>query len=105
MTYSTLPALAGGYSGSPHLLVAIDYPAALALRHMPALIEELPKYLLAPEVSSPAALRAGPAPKDAADHHEEYRRAHQRGAGPDPVRLYPDATPSVCTAGHVQAAR
>jgi len=35
-----------------HLPVAIDYPAALALRHMAALIDDLPKYLLAPEVSA-----------------------------------------------------
>jgi len=34
------------------LPVAIDYPAALALRQMAALIDVLPKYLLAPEVSA-----------------------------------------------------
>jgi len=34
------------------LPVAIDYPAALALRQMAALIDDLPKYLLAPEVSA-----------------------------------------------------
>nr|WP_312691162.1 tyrosine-type recombinase/integrase [Kosakonia sp.] len=33
-----------------HLLVAIDYPAALALRQMALVQDELPKYLLAPEV-------------------------------------------------------
>lgn len=52
MTYSALPALAGGYSGSSQLPVAIDYPAALALRQMAALIDDLPRYLLAPEVSA-----------------------------------------------------
>ena len=31
--------------------VAIDYPAALALRQMALVQDELPKYLLAPEVS------------------------------------------------------
>ena len=34
------------------LPVAIDYPAALALRQMAALADDLPKYLLAPEVSA-----------------------------------------------------
>ncbi|NNS10019.1 site-specific integrase [Erwinia sp. JH02] len=36
----------------PSFPVAIDYPAALALRQMAALIDDLPKYLLAPEVSA-----------------------------------------------------
>jgi len=39
-------------SPSSQLPVAIDYPAALALRQMAALIDDLPKYLLAPEVSA-----------------------------------------------------
>ncbi|EAV8496316.1 phage integrase family protein, partial [Salmonella enterica] len=34
------------------LPVAIDYPAALALRQMAIVQDELPKYLLAPEVSA-----------------------------------------------------
>ncbi len=43
--------------GSPQspgtlLPVAIDYPAALALRQMALVQDELPKYLLAPEVSA-----------------------------------------------------
>ncbi len=33
-------------------LVAIDYPAALAFRQMSMVHDELPKYLLAPEVSA-----------------------------------------------------
>jgi len=33
---------------SSPLPVAIDYPAALALRRMAALVDDLPKYLLAP---------------------------------------------------------
>ncbi|HAT3956103.1 TPA: phage integrase family protein [Kluyvera ascorbata] len=37
---------------SPSLPVAIDYPAALALRQMALGQDELPKYLLAPEVSA-----------------------------------------------------
>lgn len=37
---------------SLHLPVAIDYPAALALRQMALVQDELPKYLLAPEVSA-----------------------------------------------------
>ncbi len=35
------------------LPVAIDYPAALALRQMALVHDELPKYLLAPEISAP----------------------------------------------------
>lgn len=35
-----------------HLPVAIDYPAALVLRQMALVQDELPKYLLAPEVSA-----------------------------------------------------
>lgn len=38
--------------GAAQLPVAIDYPAALALRQMAALVDDLPKYLLAPEVSA-----------------------------------------------------
>lgn len=38
--------------GKLHLPVAIDYPAALALRQMAIVQDELPKYLLAPEVSA-----------------------------------------------------
>jgi integrase len=34
------------------LPVAIDYPAALALRQMAIVQDEMPKYLLAPEVSA-----------------------------------------------------
>ena len=34
------------------LPVAIDYPAALSLRQMALAQDELPKYLLAPEVSA-----------------------------------------------------
>ena len=37
---------------SPQLPVVIDYPAALALRQMSMVHDELPKYLLAPEVSA-----------------------------------------------------
>ncbi|EHS0462889.1 phage integrase family protein [Escherichia coli] len=37
---------------SAQLPVAIDYPAALALRQMSMVHDELPKYLLAPEVSA-----------------------------------------------------
>ena len=37
---------------SAPLPVAIDYPAALALRQMPLIQGKLPKYLLAPEVSA-----------------------------------------------------
>ena len=40
-------------AGQPASLpVAIDYPAALALRQMSMVHDELPKYLLAPEVSA-----------------------------------------------------
>ena len=44
--YPTLPSQAAS------LPVAIDYPAALALRQMAMVHEELPRYLLAPEVSA-----------------------------------------------------
>lgn len=37
---------------APYLPVSIDYPAALALRQMALIQDELPKYLLAPEVSA-----------------------------------------------------
>ncbi|EME6100510.1 TPA: hypothetical protein OB645_005064, partial [Escherichia coli] len=37
---------------SAPLPVAIDYPAALALRQMALIQGKLPKYLLAPEVSA-----------------------------------------------------
>ncbi|HHD2155860.1 TPA: tyrosine-type recombinase/integrase, partial [Klebsiella pneumoniae] len=49
-----MPALPGpGVSFSAaQLPVAIDYPAALALRQMALIQDELPKYLLAPEVSA-----------------------------------------------------
>ncbi|HIA3418214.1 TPA: phage integrase family protein, partial [Escherichia coli] len=46
-----LPAVCTPVS-SPPLPGAIDYPAALALRQMAAAQDELPKYLLAPEVSA-----------------------------------------------------
>ena len=43
----------GGYSTTgAQLPVSIDYPAALALRQMALVQDELPKYLLAPEVSA-----------------------------------------------------
>ena len=49
-----IPAIPGqGVSFSAaQLPVAIDYPAALALRQMALVQDELPKYLLAPEVSA-----------------------------------------------------
>ncbi len=61
---------------SAQLPVAIDYPAALALRQMSMVHDELPKYLLAPEVSAPASLCPGSAPQDAACHSVEHRRAY-----------------------------
>lgn len=42
----------GQPSAATSLPVAIDYPAALALRQMAAHLDDLPKYLLAPEVSA-----------------------------------------------------
>ncbi|HHT2537529.1 TPA: phage integrase family protein, partial [Klebsiella pneumoniae] len=48
---SSLPAVS--HQGhSLQLPVAIDYPAALALRQMALVQDELPKYLLAPEISA-----------------------------------------------------
>jgi integrase len=41
------------YGSAPaQLPVAIDYPAALALRQMALVQDELPKYLLAPEINA-----------------------------------------------------
>ncbi|WP_176504357.1 site-specific integrase [Enterobacter sp. CC120223-11] len=49
-----IPSLPGGHLGVTERLlpVAIDYPAALALRQLAALHDDLPKYLLAPEISA-----------------------------------------------------
>lgn len=44
MTHSFLPVQAGGSAGTLQLPVAINYPATL--------LDDLPKYLLAPEVSA-----------------------------------------------------
>lgn len=44
--------LYSGLSAQPQLPVSIDYPSALALRQMALVQDELPKYLLAPEVSA-----------------------------------------------------
>ncbi|EKQ9980164.1 phage integrase family protein, partial [Cronobacter sakazakii] len=49
VTMNNYPALS---SQAVSLPVAIDYPAALALRQMALVQDELPKYLLAPEVSA-----------------------------------------------------
>ncbi|CCJ87562.1 Resolvase [Cronobacter dublinensis 582] len=49
MTMINYPALPSQAASLP---VAIDYPAALALRQMAMVHEELPRYLLAPEVSA-----------------------------------------------------
>ncbi|KKZ15810.1 resolvase [Serratia marcescens] len=47
----TVPGQGVSFSAA-QLPVAIDYPAALALRQMALVQDELPKYLLAPEVSA-----------------------------------------------------
>ena len=49
-----VPAIPGVHSGvmPSQLPIAVDYPAALALRQMALVQDELPKYLLAPEVSA-----------------------------------------------------
>ncbi|MCX0498984.1 site-specific integrase [Erwinia billingiae] len=52
MTQTLLPALGGGQFHALPLPVAIDYPAALALRQMAVKHDEYPKYLLAPEISA-----------------------------------------------------
>ncbi len=48
-----LPAPIHHARDAAQLPVAIDYPAALALRQMSMVHDELPKYLLAPEVRIP----------------------------------------------------
>ncbi len=63
-------------AGQPASLpVAIDYPAALALRQMSMVHDELPKYLLAPQASARPS-RPGSAPQDAAGDTVEHRCAH-----------------------------
>ncbi|WP_202308562.1 site-specific integrase [Dryocola clanedunensis] len=53
MNSTSLPVLSGPHTGTRALLpVAIDYPAALALRQMALAHDDYPKYLLAPEVSA-----------------------------------------------------
>lgn len=53
MSIPPLPALPGSHSVNPAPLpVAIDYPAALALRQMAQVHDDYPKYLLAPEISA-----------------------------------------------------
>ncbi len=47
-----LPAPIHHARDAAQLPVAIDYPAELALRQMSMVHDELPKYLLAPEVSA-----------------------------------------------------
>ncbi|KAF1366623.1 site-specific integrase [Yokenella regensburgei] len=50
---ASLPSIHGEITSRlSQLPVAIDYPAALALRQMALVQDELPKYLLAPEVSA-----------------------------------------------------
>ena len=44
--------LAGNSASGAQLPVSIDYPAALALRQMALVQDELPKYLLAPEINA-----------------------------------------------------
>ncbi|EDT2962842.1 phage integrase family protein [Salmonella enterica subsp. enterica] len=51
MSQTTLPALYAQVP-TPQLPVAIDYPAAIALRKLAIMYDELPKYLLAPEISA-----------------------------------------------------
>ncbi len=66
-------------AGQPASLpVAIDYPAALALRQMSMVHDELPKYLLALLAPSgvPCSVRPGSAPQDAAGHTVEHRSTH-----------------------------
>jgi len=49
VTMNNFPALPSQAASLP---IAIDYPAALALRQMAMVHEEMPRYLLAPEVSA-----------------------------------------------------
>lgn len=100
-----MPALQGpGVSFSAaQLPVAIDYPAALALRQMALIQDELPKYLLAPEVS--ALLHYVP------DLHRKMLLATLWNTGArinEALALtrgiFAGATVSVRAAGHAQAA-
>lgn len=80
--------------------VAIDYPAALALRQMALVQDELPKYLLAPEVSALLHYVPDLHRKMLAGNPLEHRRTYQRGAGADPGGFFAGATVSVRAAGH-----
>ncbi len=100
MSQPPLPAV---FTQTPSALlpVAIDYPAALALRQMAMQHDDYPKYLLAPEVS--ALLHYVP------DLHRRLLLATlwntgERSAGPDTGRLFAGATVSVCAAGHPETA-
>lgn len=52
MDMHNYPAITGQALSVATLPVAIDYPAALALRQMAAMLDDYPKYLLAPEVNA-----------------------------------------------------
>ncbi len=66
-----------GYTTPPaQLPVAIDYPAALALRQMAAENGRVSAVPAGTEGQRPAALCAGSAPQDAVHYPLEYRRAH-----------------------------
>ena len=86
---------------SAQMPVAIDYPAALALRQMALVQDELPKYLLSPEVS--ALLHYVP------DLHRKMllatlwnTGARINGAGTDPGGFFAGTAVSVCAVGHTQ---
>jgi integrase len=83
--------------------VAIDYPAALALRQMALVQDELPKYLLAPEIS--ALLHYVP------DLHRKMLLATLWNTGArinEALALtrgdFSGTAVSVCAAGHAQTA-
>ena len=102
MSGPQLLSLHGSFLTPPATLpVAIDYPAALALRQMALVQDELPKYLLAPEIS--ALLHYVP------DLHRKMLlatlwngRTYKRSAGADAGRFFSGAAISVRTAGHAQ---
>lgn len=104
MNHTLLPALAGGQFQAQQLPVAIDYPAALALRHMGRAGQRPAEVPAGTGGQRPALLHARPAAQDAVHHAVEHRRAHQRSAGADAGGLSAASAVPVRATGHAQAA-
>lgn len=103
MSGPQLLSLPGSFLTPPATLpVAIDYPAALALRQMALVQDELPKYLLAPEISALLHYVPDLHRKMLLYHPVEHGRTYKRSAGADAGRFFSGAAISVRTAYHAQ---